>query len=116
MPTIVRRSNVSFIDNRREVLHAISWYVQSSLWSPPTDLYEASDAFIVRVEVAGMREEDFEVVLDNDVLMVSGTRSDPAERRAFHQMEIRFGKFNTAMLVPPQWMWSRHMRNTRTAF
>ncbi|MGE5251512.1 MAG: Hsp20/alpha crystallin family protein [Bacteroidota bacterium] len=100
MPTIVRRSNLSVMENRREIVHTLSWRVQSILWSPPTDLSESTDAFVVRVEIAGMREQDFNVVLENDVLTISGSRTDPAERRAFHQMEIRFGKFATAVALP----------------
>jgi HSP20 family protein len=88
------------MENRREVLHALSWHVQSSIWSPPTDLFESSAAYVVRVEIAGMREDDFEVVLENDLLMIRGSRSDPSERRAYHQMEIRFGKFATAVVLP----------------
>jgi HSP20 family protein len=88
------------MENRREILHSLSWHVQSSVWSPPTDLQESRDAYIVRVEIAGMREEDFEVALENDVLMIRGTRSDPSGRMAFHQMEIRFGKFATAVMLP----------------
>src|SRR5512143_23761 len=100
MPTSVRRSNLSVVENRREILHALTWHVQSILWSPPTDLLEGADAFTIRVEIAGMREQDFEVVLENDVLTISGSRSDPSERRAYHQMEIRFGKFATAVALP----------------
>jgi HSP20 family protein len=100
MATIIRRSTESVLENRREFVRTLSWYVQSILWSPPTDLFEAGDSFIVRVEIAGMRESDFEVAIENDVLTVSGSRPDPAERRAFHQMEIRFGKFATAVALP----------------
>lgn len=100
MPSIVRRTHMSLMENRREILHSLSWHVQSSVWSPPTDLQESRDAYIVRVEIAGMREEDFEVALENDVLMIRGTRSDPSGRMAFHQMEIRFGKFATAVMLP----------------
>jgi HSP20 family protein len=100
MPSIVRRTTVSLVENRREILHALSWHVQSSIWSPPTDLFEASDEYVVRVEIAGMREDDFEVVLENDLLMIRGSRSDPSERRAYHQMEIRFGKFATGVVLP----------------
>jgi HSP20 family protein len=100
MATIIRRSTESVLENRREFVRTLSWHVQSILWSPPTDLFEAGDSFIVRVEIAGMRESDFEVAIENDVLTVSGSRPDPAERRAFHQMEIRFGKFATAVALP----------------
>jgi HSP20 family protein len=100
MPTVVRRSSMNVIDSRREILHAVSWQVQSSIWSPPTDVYETNDAYAVRVEVAGMREDDFEVAVENNVLMVSGSRQDIPGRRAYHQMEIRFGKFAAAIGLP----------------
>jgi HSP20 family protein len=74
--------------------------VRSSVWTPPTDLYETEDGFVVKVEIAGMREEDFEVAIESSILMISGKRSDPNERRAYHQMEIRSGKFEIAIEMP----------------
>jgi len=100
MPTIVRRSLPTLTETRREIFHAISWQMRSSVWSPPTDLYETHESFVMRVEVAGMKEDDFEVAVENNVLMISGHRSDSNERRAYHQMEIRFGKFEIAVEIP----------------
>ncbi|MEO7841047.1 MAG: Hsp20/alpha crystallin family protein, partial [Anaerolineales bacterium] len=80
--------------------HTISWQVRSSVWTPPTDLYETEGGFVVKVEIAGMREEDFEVAIENNVLMISGNRSDLNERRAYHQMEIRSGKFEVGIEMP----------------
>ncbi|MBL8102258.1 MAG: Hsp20/alpha crystallin family protein [Anaerolineales bacterium] len=97
MPTIIRKSNEALMDFRREILQAVNWQVRSNVWSPPTDAYETEKSFIVRMEIAGMREEDFEVTLENDTLLIVGSRSDLPERRAYHQMEIRFGKFATAV-------------------
>ena len=100
MPSIIRKSGPALAEYRREILHAVSWQVRSNVWSPPTDGYETADAYIVRVEIAGMREDDFEVVLDNNTLLISGSRLDIPEHRAYHQMEIHFGKFATAIDVP----------------
>ena len=100
MPTIVRRSLPAIVETRREIFHAVSWQVRSSVWSPPTDMYETQENFVVRLEIAGMREEDFEVAVENNVLIISGHRPDLNERRAYHQMEIRFGKFEVAVDIP----------------
>ena len=100
MPTIVRKTSTTLLETRREILHAVSWQVRSSVWSPPTDVYETEEAHVVRVEIAGMREDAFEVSLENDTLLISGTRPDFTERRAYQQMEIRFGKFSTAINLP----------------
>jgi HSP20 family protein len=100
MPTVVRKTRETFMEVRREILHAVSWQVRSSVWSPPTDVYETEGAYIVRMEIAGMRDEDFEISVEDDTLYIVGSRSDLPERRAYHQMEIRFGKFATAVGLP----------------
>ena len=104
MPTIVRKSSSTVTETRREetrreVLHAVSWHVRST-WSPPTDVYETEENFVIKLEIAGMRDEDIEVAFENNVLMISGNRSDLNERRAYHQMEIRYGKFEMAVEIP----------------
>jgi HSP20 family protein len=100
MPTIVRKSSSVLLETRREMLYAVSWHVRSNAWSPPTDLYETQETYVIRVEIAGMHEDDFEVLLENNTLLISGSRPDFTERRAYQQMEIRFGKFSTALNLP----------------
>src|SRR5512147_1538831 len=100
MPTIVRKSFSAITETRKEVLHAVSWHVRSNVWSPPTDVYETEDNYVIKVEVAGMRDEDFDVGFENNILMIGGYRSDMNERRAYHQMEIRFGRFEIALEMP----------------
>ena len=99
MPTIVRKSFSTTAETRRDVFHAVSWHVRST-WSPPTDVYETEENCVIKLEIAGMRDEDFEVAFENNILMISGNRPDLNERRAYHQMEIRFGKFEIAVEIP----------------
>ncbi|MFN3742248.1 MAG: Hsp20/alpha crystallin family protein [Anaerolineales bacterium] len=89
--------------NELEAFQFFGWQVQvrPTLWSPPTDVYETEDAYVVRVEIAGMREEDFEITLEGNYLLIQGNRSDTSERRAYHQMEIRFGRFASVVELPP---------------
>ncbi len=101
MPTVIRRTEtVTVTDKRREVSRTVGWQVTSSLWSPPTDVYETDADYVVRVEVAGIRETDLDISFDNGILVINGVRPDVNERRAYHQMEIHFGKFSTAIGVP----------------
>jgi len=99
MPTIVRKSLSTASETRREVLYAVSWHVRST-WSPPTDVYETENSCVIKLEIAGMKDDDFEVAFENNILMISGNRPDLNERRAYHQMEIRFGKFEIAVEIP----------------
>lgn len=104
MPTSIRKahSSMSLTEIRREIFHAVGWQVQvrTGLWSPPTDVYETDTQYVVRVEIAGMREEDFEITVEHNVLSITGNRSELPERRAYHQMEIRFGKFESIVGLP----------------
>ncbi len=101
MPTVIRRSeSVTVTDRRRQVRGALGWQVTSGVWSPPTDLFERTDEYVVSVEIAGMHEADFEVIYDHGLLVISGQRADVGERRAYHQMEIHFGKFSSAVMLP----------------
>jgi len=102
MPTQIKKSRSSTGELRREVLHAVGWQVQvrAGVWSPPTDVYETDKDYIIRVEIAGMREEDFDISVEDKFLMISGSRPDVPERRAYQQMEIRFGKFETVVGIP----------------
>ncbi len=107
MSTVIWKSdrdpeNMRAGSTRRTIIETFTWQmrVQPHTWSPPTDLFETDSAYVVRIEVAGMRQQDFEVVLQDGYIIVRGVRADAPERRAFHQMEIRFGEFNTAVAIP----------------
>ena len=101
MPSIIRKPVHTLIEARREVLHAVSWQVRSSLWRPPTDIYETEESFVIKAEIAGVREEDIEVAVEKNLLLISGNRSDAPEQRAYyHQMEIQSGKFEITAEIP----------------
>ena len=73
---------------------------RTHVWRPPTDVYETEDSIVVRIEIAGMREEDFSIVLEGRYLTVHGVRIDAPEKRAYYQMEIPFGEFRADIELP----------------
>lgn len=79
------------------------WIVmhQSNAWQPPTDVFELDDRLVVMVEIAGMRDGEFNVALQERRLAISGTRGRAArEGVAYHQMEVRYGRFHTEIVLP----------------
>lgn len=80
---------------------ALGWRIQqgSLAWRPPTDVLETEDAYVVVVEVAGMRGADFTVTFEEHILSIKGTRHNSNERKAYHQMEIDYGEFTTEVHV-----------------
>jgi HSP20 family protein len=88
------------LQNLKEEQARSRYALRSHMWRPPTDVYETDDAIVVRVEIAGMEEADFTIILDERSLLIRGVRAESAERRAYHQMEIRFGEFGTEIELP----------------
>jgi len=76
--------------------------VRREIWHPPTDVYETDSEIIVKVEVAGVHEDDMEVSLDEGILRVSGRRADCSRREtvAVHRLEIQCGEFETHVHLP----------------
>ena len=89
-------------EHRLSGMRAIGWQmgVHSYAWSPPTDAYESDASFVIRVEVAGMRESDFTISTEDNFLVITGSRSESPEHRSYRQMEIRYGDFSTAVELP----------------
>jgi HSP20 family protein len=70
------------------------------VFRPPTDVYETEDCIEIKVEVAGMRSEDFELSLSDQTLIITGVRQDSSNKRAYQQMEISWGEFRTEVYLP----------------
>ncbi len=104
MTTVVWKSQKSSVQPGRphKIVETLGWQlrVQSHIWSPPTDIFEIDSGYVVRVEVAGMHHKDFTIQLEDNYLIISGTRHDKPERRAYYQMEVRFGEFSTVVAIP----------------
>ncbi len=73
-------------------------------WRPPCDVLETGAEWIVKADLAGLEEEDFEVLLYEDGLVVEGRRrwARPAEAGEVrvHAAEIRHGPFRVALRLP----------------
>jgi HSP20 family protein len=69
-------------------------------WRPPTDVYESDDFIIVKVEIAGMDQDKFEITFFKNTLNISGCRADEnSSIKAFHQLEIGYGEFLTSIEI-----------------
>ena len=97
----------------------LRWRIVSKphVWRPLTDVFETEDAIIVRVEIAGAREEDFAISLEGQLLSIHGIRLDSTEKRAYyHQMEIPFGEFSTEVELPSPIVPDQVQANYRDGF
>jgi len=95
----VRLEMLSLLREPAPVHHWVS-AGQPRTWRPPTDVYETDDQVVVKVEIAGMQEEDFSIALESKRLIIRGIRHDPAAKLAYQQMEILYGYFETDAYLP----------------
>ena len=76
---------------------------RSTTWRPLADILESAAMVTVKVELAGMKEEDIEVTLYKDALVISGERRDDHENLEglyYHEAQMRYGPFRVEMLLP----------------
>jgi len=72
-------------------------------WVPNTDIYATDSGLVVKVELAGMRNEDLEITVEGNRLRIAGTRPDGCRspKCNFLVMEINYGPFESLLEVPP---------------
>src|SRR5215472_5531165 len=75
----------------------------SITWRPLADIHESAEMMTVKIELAGMKEEDIEVTLYADALVVSGVRRDDHKHESgiyYHEAQIRYGPFRVEVFLP----------------
>lgn len=75
----------------------------TSLWRPPTDVYETNDSVVILIEIAGMDPDKIQVEFTDRILRVSGVRADYNLRAACHCLEVQYGEFASQVHLPGQY-------------
>jgi len=75
---------------------------RSQLWSPRVDIRETDKELIIHADLPGVKKEDVHLEIQNDVLTLSGERSEEKKEtnERYHRMERTFGKFQRRMTLP----------------
>jgi HSP20 family protein len=69
---------------------------------PPVDIYEDEHKVALKLEVPGMKQDDFDIRIENNTLTIRGERKFEKEEKEenFHRIERRYGSFYRAFTVP----------------
>jgi HSP20 family protein len=72
-------------------------------WTPNTDIYSTEAGLVIKIELAGMKSDSLEIVVEGQRLRISGVRPDccRAPHCSFLVMEISYGPFETILDLPP---------------
>jgi len=73
-------------------------------WTPPAEVYETRDKYVIRMELAGIKGDDVTVQQANNVLVVRGARRfrRESEEARYHSSERVYGAFERIFPLPPQ--------------
>jgi HSP20 family protein len=74
------------------------------VWAPALDISERKDAYVVTVEVPGVKQEDIDITLEDGLLTIAGERKQTQESsdEQFHRVERRYGAFRRSITLPSQ--------------
>ncbi|MGH9259961.1 MAG: Hsp20/alpha crystallin family protein [Acidimicrobiales bacterium] len=76
-------------------------FVASNKWRPPADLFETEREFVVHMDIAGLRPDEVQVELVDDVMRIWGERRPhPEGKRHYHSMEVQVGPFERRLRLP----------------
>jgi len=76
--------------------------LSEKIWNPPTDVFETEGAIVVKMEIAGVRDQDLHISVENNLLVIRGSREEahPAPKQNFHLIEIHYGQFERVFRLP----------------
>jgi len=71
-------------------------------WRPSVDVMEQKDSFLIATELPGMREKDFQVKVEENLLTLSGEKikENKEEDDQFSRRERIYGRFERSFRLP----------------
>jgi HSP20 family protein len=76
--------------------------ISTTAWNPSVDIFENDSDIVVKVEAPGMNAKDFDLRIENNVLMVKGERKFEKETKEenYHRVEREYGSFSRSFALP----------------
>lgn len=71
-------------------------------WAPSVDIYENKDQIVLEAELPGMKQDDFELTVENNVITLRGERQFEKKEESdnYHRVERSYGSFTRSFTLP----------------
>jgi HSP20 family protein len=71
-------------------------------WNPSVDIFEENDNLVLEAELPGMKRDDFELSIENNVITLKGERKfeKKSEGENYHRVERSYGSFTRSFTLP----------------
>ena len=106
-PTYRNWNDFDDMSNRLSRLFDDSFFTaREGRWMPPVTVSETKDELLLTAELPGLTEEDITIELENNVLTVSGEKTEVREENEngedpkYHVFERSYGSFSRSFTLP----------------
>jgi HSP20 family protein len=71
-------------------------------WAPAVDLLEREHSLVLRADLPGLKEDDVQIEVRDNVLTISGERQAESEdsEQGYYRIERAFGSFSRSLTLP----------------
>lgn len=71
---------------------------------PTVDIFEDGNSVVVKAELPGMKKEDIEVNISDDIITISGEKKseDKVEKKDYYRLERSYGSFTRTLQLPAE--------------
>lgn len=71
-------------------------------WAPSVDIYENKDQIVLEAELPGMKQDEFDLSIENNVITLRGERKfeKTEETDNYHRVERSYGSFTRSFTLP----------------
>jgi HSP20 family protein len=71
-------------------------------WMPALDISERKDAYLITVELPGVKLDDLQITMEGSLLTIQGERvfAHDSSEQQFHRIERRYGTFRRSITLP----------------
>ncbi len=73
-------------------------------WTPPVDLYETADEYVLTAELPGLSRDQIEIHAEERRIVIRGARGADSGREIpceqYHRVERGHGRFSRAFMLP----------------
>ncbi len=100
MPVSKVSSTIHFVSHKSAM--SGSGDTATGRWTPHTDVYVSENGLVIKVELAGMKSDSLEIIVEGQRLRITGVRPDCCRgpHCNFLVMEISYGPFETVLDLP----------------
>jgi len=71
-------------------------------WSPPVDIEEQADAYVIEAELPGVQKDDVNIELQSNELMITGEIKEREREGILRKRTRRIGRFEYRVRLPEQ--------------